>query len=153
ETRILEKVSSAPGAASWTMRSYQWSADHNSVSLVPPAGASDVLGTDHDIPSQAQCQTCHATMAGADIALGFEAIQLNHDAAGVTLASPIEGVMLWNSSGATNVSTANATIPGSANVQNALGYLHANCGHCHGGSTPFAGMSLWSRVGTPDLAH
>ncbi|MBZ0115835.1 MAG: hypothetical protein K8H88_02485 [Sandaracinaceae bacterium] len=153
ETRILEKTGSAPGPASWTMVAYAWSEDQLSVSLVPAAGAQNVLGTNHDIPSQAQCGTCHTAFGSTlDISNGFQAIQLNHGGRGVTLARLIAEGRLTNSAGTEpNVSVRNSRIPGSRRERAALGYLHANCGNCHGGPNPRAGLALWSTVG--DCLH
>jgi mono/diheme cytochrome c family protein len=66
------------------------------------------------------------------MALGFSAIQLNHDLIGVSLES-------LNGSGRLTdpIARADAEIPGDATTRAALGYLHANCGHCHGGESTF----------------
>jgi hypothetical protein len=64
-------------------------------------GQSDALGTTHDIPAQADCRTCHNNIP--DLLLGVSAVQL--DSA--------------------------LTLPGSPAAQEALGYLHVNCGTCH----------------------
>jgi hypothetical protein len=37
-------------------------------------------------------------------------------------------------------------------AQAALGYLHANCGNCHGGPMPRAGFALGSLIGTSEVA-
>ena len=34
-----------------------------------------------------------------------------------------------------------------------MGYLHANCGMCHGNAGARAGMQLWSNVGTESFAE
>lgn len=153
ETRLLEKVAPAPSAASWTFQSYAWSEDQRSVSLAPAAGVPDALGTSHDIPSQAQCRSCHSPAATLDAVNGFGALQLNHTGPGITLRTLLrEGLLVDPASGAPNVALDTATIPGDATAQAALGYLHANCGNCHGGPTPRAGMSLWSQVGTTSVS-
>ena len=82
-----------------------------------------MLGTEHDVPEQADCKTCHNEMQ--DFVLGFSALQLSHDQGGVNLASLIEGERL-SAPPATPF-----TIPGDAAARGALGYLHANCGTCH----------------------
>lgn len=145
ETRILEKIAAPRGPASWTMTAYAWSADQQSVHLVSAFGERDVLGTGHDVPSLMECIRCHS-IAQDDVINGFSAIQLAHDEGGVTLASlNADG---WLSAA---IDPADATIPGSASDQAALGYLHANCGSCHGGPTPEHGLDYWVRVGTPDV--
>ena len=40
-----------------------------------------------------------------------------------------------------------AVVPGDQRARSALGYLHANCGNCHGGPTPRASMTLRLSVG------
>jgi hypothetical protein len=150
ETRVLEKTGTGTGIANWTLNTYAWSADQLSVAVVT-AGVKDALGSGLDIPTQAQCSSCH-NMTGADAPIGFNAIQLNHSEAGVTLAALIaEGRLVNGTAGAAaNVTVANAVIAGDAVTKAALGYLHANCGHCHGGPDPRAGQRLWSVVGMTD---
>ena len=153
ETRLIEKVSPAPGVASWTFASYAWSEDQRAATLAPAAGVPDALGTSHDIPSQAQCRTCHSLSASLDAINGFGAIQLNHPGPGVTLRALLREERLANgASGTPNVTLEGATIPGDETAQAALGYVHANCGNCHGGPTPRAGLSLWSQVGTANVS-
>jgi hypothetical protein len=154
ETRLLQKNAAAASIDSWTTVSYEWSADQSTATAADAAGVSDLLGTGHDIPSQAQCRSCH-TMAGADAVNGFGAIQLNHDAdadGGFTLQSLLDEGSLVNVSGGTpNVSVEGSHIPGDAAAQAALGYLHGNCGNCHGGTAPKANLTLWSTVMTEQL--
>lgn len=152
ETRVLVKTGTTAGFDSWTLISYAWSADQNSVSPANSSGVSNALGTPLDIPSQTQCRSCH-NMSGADAPIGFNAIQLNHDADGVTLGTLLDESLLVNGSSSTfNVSLENAVIPGDDTAKAALGYLHGNCGHCHGGPSPRAGQALWSTVGLTDLS-
>jgi hypothetical protein len=137
ETRVFRKIAEPAGIESWTYEAYAWREDQRSVDLVGEQGQPNVLGTDHDIPKKEDCARCH-TRAGADILNGFEAIQLNHAGPGWTLQRLIEQGRLVNgtSGAALNVSTENARVPGTPVEQAALGYLHANCGNCHGGPTP-----------------
>ena len=151
ETRLLEKVADDPGIDSWTLTAYQWNEDQDGVSLADPDGVPDALGTQHDIPSQAQCRGCH-TMPGLDVANGFGAVQLNHDGPGITLKQLIAEDLLINPEGEPNVSVETAVIPGDASAKAALGYMHANCGNCHGGPSPRVGLTLWMPVGTLDVA-
>jgi hypothetical protein len=143
ETRLLEKVSEARGPDSWSMRAYAWSADQRSVSEVGAFGARDVLGTEHDVPSQQQCVRCHS-IAQDDVAVGFSALQLAHDEGGVTLAT-------LSAEGWLTTEVAGAVVPGDARTQAALGYLHGNCGNCHGGPDPEHGLDLWLRVGATEV--
>jgi hypothetical protein len=146
ETRLLEKVVEGDGGApSWTHVAYLWSPAQDSVTPAPD-GVVDALGTNHDVPSSAQCLTCH-TQAAADFGLGFSAIQLNHDLVGVSLATLREEALLTD-----DIEPLSAYVPGNAMQRAALGYLHANCGHCHGGDMP-TGFDLKMRllVGTPNV--
>lgn len=145
ETRLLEKIEASRGPRSWRMVSYLWSDDQRSVSLVSAFGQRDVHGTDHDIPSLAECIRCHS-VAQDDALDGFSAIQLAHDEGGVTLATLLDEGWLSDP-----IDPAQAMIPGDATTRAALGYLHANCGNCHGGPSPEHGLDHWIRVGTTDV--
>jgi mono/diheme cytochrome c family protein len=145
ETRMLEKIAPGRGMSSWRMVAYLWSADGRSVSEVSPFGATDVLGTTHDIPTLTECIRCHS-VAQDDAADGFSAVQLAHTEGGLNLA-------MLNAEGwlTTPIDPATAAVPGNATEQAALGYLHANCGSCHGGPAPEHGLDYWVRVGTPTV--
>jgi hypothetical protein len=152
ETRLLEKTAAPASIDSWTMTAYAWSEDQHSVAPADPAGVNNALGTTHDIPSAAQCKTCH-TMTGLDAVNGFGAIQLNHRDRGVTLRELVDEGRLVNVAGMTaNVTLETARVPGDDQARAALGYLHANCGHCHGGPNPRAAFTLWSIVGAATVA-
>lgn len=146
ETRINEKIAPGTGIASWRMRTFAWSADQLSVTEVTD-GVVDALGTDHDIPPVALCPQCHSG-AAVDVSLGFTAIQLNHDGSDVTLAGLFaEGALT------AEIDTTDAVVPGGATTSEALGYLHANCGPCHGGPTPQPvtdPLVFWIDVGVRD---
>jgi hypothetical protein len=152
ETRVIEKVEPDASFASWIFTAYAWQPDQVSI-IAAPAGETNWLNSGHDIPDATQCKTCH-TMQGLDAVNGFGAIQLNHAEDGsLTLKQLLSRNLLVNGTGgALNVSLTNSTIPGDAVTQAGLGYLHANCGSCHGGLMPRANMKLWSTVGTSSLA-
>jgi hypothetical protein len=130
ETRMIWHY--GPGADDFLYRSYWWNPQGtmpNDAQLADPAnGEQAVNGTDHDIPPEGDCETCHTPLE--DHVLGFGAIQLNHPAAaampGATIASLIQAGALT-----TNPTVADLAIPGNATEQAALGYLHANCSNCH----------------------
>ncbi len=144
ETRLLEKVGTTAGIGSWTTRAFAWNAAQNAVTELT-GGASDVLGTTHDIPSRRDCVDCHSETP-ADASNGFSALQLNHDLGGVTLQTLLDEGWL-----SVPIARAAAVFPGDTTAQAALGYLHANCGNCHGGCNPVQGMSLWVLSGTATL--
>ncbi|MBI5537319.1 MAG: hypothetical protein HY898_31645 [Deltaproteobacteria bacterium] len=138
ETRLIQKDEDG----TWSMVAYQWNDEQNEATAVAD-GVTNASGTPHDIPDQAACKNCHNKMK--DRALGFSAVQLSHVAAGeATLSSLIAEGRL------THPPAGDFTLPGSATDQAALGYLHANCGHCHN-ETSFlwatVKMQLWLKVG------
>jgi hypothetical protein len=151
ETRVMEKVEPGASYDSWIFTAYAWQADQHTI-IAAPAGETNWLGSGHDIPSQDLCAKCH-TMQGLDAVNGFGALLLNHaEDGGLTLKQLLDQKRLTNGNGAApNVSLQNATFPGDAVTKAGLGYLHANCGNCHGGDSPRANMSLWSTVGTTSL--
>jgi len=118
ETRMIWKH----GAGDWFMMAYKWNDTHDEAVAVPN-GEMNASGTQHDIPAQEGCTTCHGSMK--DRVLGFTAIQLSHSLPGVNLTQASS--MGWFS----NPPAGNFVVPGDAIDQAALGYLHANCGLCH----------------------
>lgn len=118
ETRMLHKQPDK-----WVMIAYQWNSTFTDAKAVPD-GVTDANGTTHDIPAQNDCNLCHGNMK--DRLLGVTAIQLSHSLPGMTLSALIAEGRLSDPPPA-----AGFTIPGPAVAEQALGYLHANCGHCH----------------------
>lgn len=130
ETRLIEKQledDDAPGA--WRYATYQWNLSQDAATAIT-AGAQDANGTAHDIPSRSQCRECHERLQPSRI-LGFQAIQLDHDAP----AGLLDLEDLISASLLTVVPAGGAPprfpLPGSAVDAAALEYLHGNCGHCH----------------------
>jgi hypothetical protein len=121
ETRMLHKA--GPNPQDWVMIAYQWNSTLTDAEAVPD-GVPDANGTTHDIPAQQDCRVCHENMK--DRLLGVTAIQLSHSLPGMTLSALITEGRL--SAPPPVVAFA---IPGTAVAEQALGYLHANCGHCH----------------------
>ena len=121
ETRFLWK---RPGGT-WLRTTYRWSGDERTA-LELTDGERNVPGTNgYEIPSQADCLTCHG--GRADGVLGFEAIALAHqDARGLTLERLVQEGLLTHAPGQA------LRIPGAPVDAEALGYLHMNCGvSCH----------------------
>ncbi|HMJ12170.1 MAG TPA: hypothetical protein VK524_12185 [Polyangiaceae bacterium] len=143
ETRLLHKR--AADSSSWTMLAYRWNAEQSDAIAVP-RGQSDASGTQHDIPSQTDCATCHDNMP--DRVLGVSAIQLSHDLPGLTLQA------LSGQGRLTAAARAGGyPVPGGETERRALGYLHANCGNCHNPtSAVFSSVCLDLWLSTSALA-
>ncbi len=145
ETRFITKLfadDSAPG--SWFYASFEWNAAQNATILASPgSGVPNANGTQHDIPSRANCRRCHEQVPGR--VLGFQAISLDYSA-------PTGNLDLADAIGSNLISappTAPATGPyfpfpaaATAVDQAAFGYLHANCGGCHNPTaTVYSGLT------------
>jgi len=133
ETRLLQKKPDG----SWFMRAFQWN-EAQTDAEAKRDGWLDASNTQHDIPSENQCINCHEKVE--DVALGFSAVQLSHDAAGVTLDQLIAEGRL------SDPPEAPIELPGNEVERAALGYLHANCGNCHNPRSfvsSMVNMQLW----------
>jgi hypothetical protein len=137
ETRLLWR-SSADG---WTFASYAWNEAQTEAMLAPPEGirrAAEIApGKWHAIPSREDCRACHDN--GRTV-LGVTALQLSEDRdPHAPHAEPLQPGMLTLRALADEglVTAPDALrgpaprIPGDARTRAALGYLTANCGHCH----------------------
>lgn len=110
ETRLIWRVGDTGNRETDTLvGSYVWNDAESEAELVP-LGEQDVRGTDHDAPAQETCWRCHIGEPGT--ILGMSALQLG-DVSALPLSVP----------------PADPTPFAAPNA--ALGYLHANCGHCH----------------------
>jgi hypothetical protein len=125
ETRVLQRV--GPGPAEWAGAAYLWDAA-GSEAWLTPEGASGVAGTAHDVPSAAECVGCHGGRRSH--VLGFSALQLAQP--GLPLALQDLALEGW----LTAPVAATPQVPGDTTERAALGYLHANCGHCHNRQRP-----------------
>jgi hypothetical protein len=142
ETRLIHRWGAGP--FDFHMVAYQWDLDESDATLVEAfGGVQNANGTQHDIPGAGQCLECHKSLP-AQI-LGFSAVQLSHANGGETMQTLSDaGKLLFpNPRG--------VTVPGTPVEQAGLGYLHANCGHCHheAGST---GVDMFLRLLTTDAA-
>ncbi len=126
ETRMLERLGPAPDA--WAAVAYVWNAAGDDA-FATPAGAVDARGTPHDVPAADRCMGCHGGRASR--VLGFSALQLAHD-------GPADEWTLERLAheGALSAKVAVPPMPGNAEERAALGFLHANCGHCHNDARP-----------------
>jgi hypothetical protein len=122
ETRLIERT--GPGDNDFLMGAFVWEPD-GSDALFREEGQENINGTDHDAPSSKLCVSCHGGEPGR--VLGISALQLSKAGPGLTLASLIEQGRLAPAPPA----SASFPAPGDAATSAALGYLHANCGHCH----------------------
>jgi hypothetical protein len=124
ETRLLEKRRD-PDDGGWFQMAYAWQEDERDATAVP-MGVRDVRGTGYEIPSQRQCGACH--YKGEKPLIGVSALQLSTDGSGAESASM---QALRAAAALTAPPTRSFAPPGDAQVGAALGYLHANCSHCH----------------------
>jgi hypothetical protein len=134
ETRLLEKVGPGDYDGEWRMVAYLWN-DDQTAAVAQPEGLEDASGTDHDLPDDDGCNTCHS--GAADVLLGISALQLDHAGDGVTLGSLTDAGRL-----SAPISDP-PDLPGDADAQAALGYLHANCGNCHGPRNTLLPVRFW----------
>ena len=145
ETRVVSRIGTGP--RDFAFASYLWNLEQTDAEKVGPEGIKGAHGTEHDIPSHAECLRCHGTYAlgggRPSRGLGFSAIQLNHNGEGLTLSQLTENELL------SHPPIREIVIPGDTQTQEALGYLHANCGSCHNDSKdglPQFDMNLWLDV-------
>jgi hypothetical protein len=127
ETRLLEKRD--PIDDGWVALSYAWSADDRDA-LSAPLGEIDARETDHDVPAAGECVACHG--GRRSYVLGFSAIQL----ASAATPGEVDLAGLEREGRLTEAPTAIPIVPGTPTEAAALGYLHANCSHCHNLTRP-----------------
>lgn len=126
ETRLIQKI--GPLSDDWFYTPYIWNAAGD-LATSTPMGMDDAVGTPHDVPSRAECKQCHDRLDGS--VLGFSAIQLSHaPALGEVALDDLVGMGLL-----TTIPVGPAPdyfqVPGTAAERDVLGYMNANCGHCH----------------------
>ena len=128
ETRLLVKV--GPKEADWAGAAYVWDADQRDARLAPE-GRQDSDGSGYDVPSAAECAGCHGGRRSH--VLGFSALQLAAPNLPLSLSALAREELL------TRAPAQLPRLPGDERAQAALGYLHANCGHCHNSARPARG--------------
>lgn len=140
ETRYLERL--ADGR--WRFATYVWNNDGSDARLAPAAGVaalpvSGAPGESYEVPSSDDCQACHA---GAAVpVLGFGALQLSSDRDPLAPnATPAAGDVDLPALAARGLLAGlppallatPPRIPAASPLERAaLGYLQANCAHCH----------------------
>ncbi|MBL8842731.1 MAG: hypothetical protein JNL90_14525 [Planctomycetes bacterium] len=151
ETRYLELGTDGE----WRFASYQWAADGSAAPLAPECGvrgaATTPDGVRFDVPSRLDCLACHR--GGADVVLGFGALQLSGDRDPLALhGGPlpdgaldlaelvrrglVRGLPEWLLATPPRIAAA------SPRERAVLGYLHGNCAACHNASGPLAGLGM-----------
>ena len=132
ETRLVMRIGAGQTTADWFYVSYQWNATNDDTTAVP-MGVQNANGTQHDIPSRLLCKMCHENLKPSRV-LGFGAIQLDApatNAGATTLASLVAATTLPVNPTAPTSGTTFFPIEGNDTQKKALGYIHANCSHCH----------------------
>jgi hypothetical protein len=149
ETRTMERT-----ARGWVYATYAWNQDQTDAVLAPARGAvssAEVApGVAHAIPGQPDCRACHE---GTSPVLGFSALQLSPDRdpaaihaevpapGSVDLAALVELGLLRGLPGQL-LARAPRIAASSATERAALGYLHGNCGGCHGPQSSLASLDM-----------
>ena len=125
ETRLLMKL--GPRPEDWAAMAYLWQPDGQDAHAVPD-GVVNARGTTHDVPAAAECAGCHGGRKSR--VLGFSAVQLAEARPGLGLDELVTQGLL------TRPPAAVPRVPGDETARAALGYLHANCAHCHNQTRP-----------------
>ncbi len=133
ETRLLQKIGTIDDVSSWHMVAFQWDLAETDATAVP-GGVVDDTGV-NDIPDRAKCRQCHGPTRNPAIVLGFQALQLDHDAPanGLDLAQLVaaDTLTVEPTADGNGVFFPFPVETGTPVVLPAVGYLHANCGGCH----------------------
>lgn len=137
ETRVIARTGASP--SDYFMGAFVWNDDESDARFTP-LGLRDARGTEHDVPRLKNCFTCHNGDSGR--VLGFSAVQ-----------RPVPALLpqLLNMP-----PDETFHVPGDEVTAAALGYLHANCGHCHnpgGAARPDTDMDLRLAVADDTPEH
>jgi len=130
ETRLIQKV--GPKDDDWVALAYLWDGEQREANAAP-YGAIDAHGTAHDVPASSECQACHG--GRKSFVLGFSAIQLSKPAT----PGQVDVTALAAANLLSVAPPDSFVVPGSDVERRALGYLHANCSHCHNQHRPARG--------------
>jgi hypothetical protein len=153
ETRLIMRIADTGMPSDWFYVPYVWNQTQDATTA-QPMGVPDANGTAHDVPSRFDCKNCHENVKPSRI-LGFSAIQLdwdNPDTAQLDLKELVTRNLLTTAPAAPSTATdPYFALAGNSTEQAAVGYLHANCGHCHNptsGTYGATSMELRVTVGT-----
>ncbi len=140
----------------WQYATYVWNQTGTDAVRAPADGIAALAVPDapegrYDIPSTADCANCHEA-APAPI-LGFSALQLSPQRdplaphQDVSAAEDLNLLALVTRGWLRRFPAQYLAPPPQINIASpqgraALGYLHANCGHCHNASGPLASLDL-----------
>lgn len=146
----------------WEYATYAWNEDQTEAIRVGPAGSRDHAplpgGGHHSLPSEAECRTCHE--GGRSQVLGFTALQLSPDRdplaphaeglpEGAVTLPTLAAAGLLEGLDPVLLTTPPTITAGTPRGRASLGYLAANCAHCHQDQGPFRFLGLDLRA---DLA-
>lgn len=128
ETRLLLRTGA--GDADWSAVAYVWNAEGTDA-VATPTGFIDAGGTTHNVPGAGECAGCHG--GRASFVLGVSAVQLSFDNStpGEVDLADLAALGLLSDPPPNPI-----VVPGNETERAALGYLHANCGHCHNQARP-----------------
>ncbi|HEX4823044.1 MAG TPA: hypothetical protein VFV19_01905 [Candidatus Polarisedimenticolaceae bacterium] len=151
ETRFIWRVTETD----WIFASYAWNDEQTEAYLAPAEGlpqhAAIAPGVRHSIPSRTDCLSCHGSSASP--ILGFSMLQLSDDRdplaphaqalkPGMVTLKTLDTFELVSPRRGDWVDDPPAIKASSPVERAALGYLSANCGHCHNGRGPLAGLGM-----------
>ncbi|HEX6720230.1 MAG TPA: hypothetical protein VF107_01610 [Burkholderiaceae bacterium] len=124
ETRTIERLRDG----SWRYATYLWRDDGRDALLAPASGVSawpvaQAPGGRYTVPSRTDCTGCHD--GAASPVLGFSALQQSPALGELVALGMLRDLPPALLNEAPRIAARTAT------ELTALGYLHANCGHCH----------------------
>ena len=120
ETRLVERVAETGRFdQDYKLATYVWQKDQTEAHELE-AGVQNIFGFEHDVPPQKVCRECHRGEPGA--VLGVSAVQASRS--GLLQMLVDRGLLSVEPEGSYE-------LPGDEATAEAIGYVHANCGHCH----------------------
>ncbi len=130
ETRLYWKQGTTE--SDWYQVAFIWNAEQDHA-VATPGGMQNANGTEHDVPARSDCKHCHDRTQGR--ILGFSALQLDYDAPSgdLDLAGLVQQGALTAPPTGTGVAGPYFPLWPDATAADtaALGYMQANCAHCH----------------------